>query len=117
MEHAPVIDWGLARRVARLGARDLPDRTLPELRQLVADLRVTARRAGEAGAEHMGLDSVGAGTIRVVDWAGWGEAVRAMTDGVVAELGLPARAPGPQAHASTPQTGPCRAASSRRGGD
>ena len=27
MEHAPVIDWGLARRVARLGARDLPDRT------------------------------------------------------------------------------------------
>ncbi|HMS38456.1 MAG TPA: hypothetical protein PKA93_14905, partial [Arachnia sp.] len=95
MEYAPVIDWGLARRVARFGSRDLPDRTLPELRQLVADLRVTARRAGEAGAEHMGLDSVGAGTVRVVDWAGWGAAVRAMTDGVVAELGLPARAPGP----------------------
>ena len=93
--YAPTVDWALARRVTRLGSRDLPERTLPELRQLVADLRVTARRAGEAGAEHLGLDSVGAATIRVVDWAGWGEAVRAMTDGVVADLGLPARAPGP----------------------
>ena len=93
--HAPDIDWGLARRVARLGSRDLPDRTLPELRQLTADLRVTARRAGEAAAQHMGLDSVGAGATRVVDWVGWGDAVRAMTDGVVAELGLPARPPGP----------------------
>ena len=93
--YAPTVDWALARRVTRLGSRDLPERTLPELRQLVADLRVTARRAGEAGAEHLGLDSVGAATIRVVDWAGWGEAIRAMTDGVVADLGLPARAPGP----------------------
>ncbi|MBK7822589.1 MAG: zinc-dependent metalloprotease [Tessaracoccus sp.] len=91
---APTVDWALARRVARLGSRDLPGRSLPELRQLVAGLRVTARRAGEAGADYLGLDSVGAGTVRVVDWTGWAEAVRAMTDGVVTDLGLPARAPG-----------------------
>lgn len=92
--YAPTVDWALAVRLARLGGGDLPERSLPELRQLVAGLRVTARRAGEAGAEYLGLDSVGAGTVRVVDWAGWAQAVRTMTDGVVADLGLPARAPG-----------------------
>ena len=77
--HAPDIDWGLARRVARLGSRDLPDRTLPELRQLTADLRVTARRAGEAAAQHMGLDSVGAGATVGVGAAPWRVASSAPT--------------------------------------
>ncbi|MFT3887892.1 MAG: zinc-dependent metalloprotease [Arachnia sp.] len=94
MDYAPAVDWALARRVARVGARDLPELGSRDLSRLVADLRVSARRAGEAAAEHLGLDAVGARTIRVVDWAGWGEAVRTMTDGIVAELGLPDRAPG-----------------------
>lgn len=94
MEYAPTVDWGLARRVARRAAGDLPDLSRAELEQLVASLRSTARRAGELAAEHLELDSVGAGDIRVVDWDGWGRGVRRMADSVVGDLDLPARPDG-----------------------
>ena len=95
MERAPIVDWTLARRAAVAAAGDLPRLARPELHRLVADLRVTARRAGGIAARHLGLDGVGADEIRVVDWAGWGRAVRGMADGAVAELGLQAREPHP----------------------
>ncbi|MBB1508467.1 zinc-dependent metalloprotease [Tessaracoccus sp. MC1756] len=88
MEHAPSINWRLAHRVAALRPDDLPDLTSRELTRLVADLRVTARRAGEIAAKHLGLQAVGATRVRVVDWDGWGRAVRGMADGAVTELGL-----------------------------
>lgn len=88
MEHAPTIDWRLAHRVAAHRPDDLPDLTAHELTRLVADLRVTARRAGEIAARHLGIKAVGATSIRVVDWDGWSRGVREMADGAVAELGL-----------------------------
>ncbi|MHA6512667.1 zinc-dependent metalloprotease [Tessaracoccus sp. Z1128] len=93
MEHAPILNWAIARRVASSAAGELPALSRPEAQRLAADLRVTARLAGEVAGRHLGLDSAGASDIRVVDWAGWGRAVRAMADGAVAELGLPARRP------------------------
>ena len=42
----------------------------------------------------MGVDSVGAGRIRVVDWVGWGRAAGEMLESTVAELGLPRRPDG-----------------------
>lgn len=95
MERAPIIDWALAHRVAAVAAGTLPRVSRPEAEQLVADLRVTARRAGRLAAAYLGLDSAGAEVVTVVDWAGWGRVVRSMTDGAVAELGLTARAPHP----------------------
>ncbi|GAA4890921.1 zinc-dependent metalloprotease [Tessaracoccus lubricantis] len=88
MEHAPSVDWRLAHRVAAVGPDHLPDLTRHELTRLVADLRVTARRAGEIAAGHLGVEAVGATRIRVVDWSGWGRAVQHMADGVVDQLGL-----------------------------
>lgn len=88
MERAPSIDWRLAHRVAALRPDDLPDLTAHELTRLVADLRVTARRAGEIAARHLGMKAVGATSIRVVDWDGWARGVREMADGAVAELSL-----------------------------
>ena len=93
MEHAPIVDWALARRVAQWAAGDLPSLTRPQAEQLVADLRVTGRRAGGIAARYLGLDGAGADQVRVVDWAGWGRAVRRMADGAVAELGLRDREP------------------------
>lgn len=95
MEHAPIVNWPLAHRAATVTAGPPPRVSRPEAEQLVADLRVTARRAGHLAARYLGLDSAGAEVVAVVDWAGWGRAVRSMTAGAVAELGLPARAPHP----------------------
>ena len=95
MQAAPNIDWDLALRVSAAGNRDLPDLPAPELQRLVADLRVTARRAGALVAGYVGIDSHGAGRIKVVDWAGWGAAVRGMVEHAVTELALPAAASGP----------------------
>lgn len=91
MGHAPDIDWRLAARVSSLRADDLPRLDGRELTRLVADLRVSARRAGEIAAGHLGTDGVGAGRIRVVDWVGWGRAAGEMLESTVAELGLPRR--------------------------
>lgn len=91
MDFAPPINWRLTCRVARTSAGDLPDLTRAEVETLVADLRVTARHAGELAARHLRIDSVGAGTIQVVDWDGWGDAVRRMGGSVFDQLGLPAR--------------------------
>lgn len=88
MERAPAVNWRLAHGVARLRPDDLPELTARELTMLVADLRVTARRAGELAARHLGSRAVGATRIRVVDWDGWGHATRQMADGALAELGL-----------------------------
>ena len=94
MEHAPEIDWALARRITRLAPGRLPDLDRRDLQRLVACLRVTARRAGEISASALGVDSVGAGTISVVDWTGWGAAVRDMADAGMSDLGLRRRPPG-----------------------
>lgn len=94
MDRAPDIDWRLAARVSSLRADDLPRLDRHDLTRLVADLRVRARGAGEIAAEHMGVDSVGAGRIRVVDWVGWGRAAGEMLESTVAELGLPRRPDG-----------------------
>ncbi len=94
MEHAPEIDWALARRITRLAPGRLPDLDRRDLQRLVACLRVTARRAGEISASALGIDSVGAGTISVVDWTGWGAAVRDMADAGMSDLGLRRRPPG-----------------------
>lgn len=91
MDYAPSIDWPLAFSVSSVGARDLPDLSAPELRRLVADLRVTARAAGTLVADRLGLDSPGATDIRVVDWAGWDRAMRSMVDAAVDEFELSAR--------------------------
>ena len=94
MDRAPDIDWRLAARVSSLRADDLPRLDRHDLTRLVADLRVRSRGAGEIAAEHMGVDSVGAGRIRVVDWVGWGRAAGEMLESTVAELGLPRRPDG-----------------------
>lgn len=88
MEHAPSIDWRLAHRLAAARSADLPDLTPRELTRLVADLRVTARRAGEIAAKHLRVDAVGATEIRVVDWGGWGRAVQQMGEAGMAQFGL-----------------------------
>ena len=88
MEHAPSLNWRLAHRVARIRPDDLPEISANELTMLVADLRVTARRAGAIAARHLGIDAVGATRIRVVDWAGWGHAGHDMADGAIAQLDL-----------------------------
>lgn len=90
MEHAPSINWALAHRVSGWRPDDLPQLSSHELTMLVADLRVTARRAGEIAARHLGIDAVGATRIRVVDWDGWGRAVESMAGSAIAELDLPA---------------------------
>lgn len=94
MSYAPSIDWALALKVSAAGSSDLPEIPAPELARLVADLRVTARRAGEIAAQALGIDSVGASSIKVVDWEGWGRAVRGMVDSVVAGLNLDRRPSG-----------------------
>lgn len=91
MEHRPLVSWGLARRVAVVAEGRPPRLTRPELERLVADLRITARRAGCLAAAHVGLDGGGARDIRVVDRPGWIRAARRMADGVVADLGLTER--------------------------
>ncbi|SDZ02037.1 putative hydrolase/uncharacterized protein, coenzyme F420 biosynthesis associated [Tessaracoccus flavus] len=94
MDYAPPVSWDLARRVARRAAGQLPDIDPRELDMLTADLRVTARRAGELAAAHLGLESVGATSVRVVDWAGWSRAARHMAEAVVGELSLTPRPAG-----------------------
>lgn len=88
MEHAPTIDWRLAHRIAAVKPDDLPELGAHELTMLVADLRVTARRAGEIAAKHLGIEAVGATTVRVVDWEGWGRGVREMAEGAIHQLDL-----------------------------
>lgn len=95
MEYAPSINWPVADALSTLGERDLPELTSPQLQRLVADLRVTARRAGELAAARLGVDSPGAARISVVDWVGWGTAARGMLEAAVAELELPHRPAGP----------------------
>ncbi|SHJ17115.1 putative hydrolase/uncharacterized protein, coenzyme F420 biosynthesis associated [Tessaracoccus bendigoensis DSM 12906] len=92
---APDIDWPLALRVSTVGTSDLPQIGQPELRRLVADLRGTARRAGRLVAAHLGIDSVGAADVRVVDWAGWGRAVSTMVGAVTSRLNLEPAPDGP----------------------
>lgn len=77
---APTIDWNLARRITRSAPRELPNLDRRELQILVADLRVTARRAGDIAADHFGVEVPGAGRVSVVDWEGWGLAVRSMAE-------------------------------------
>lgn len=95
MDYAPSIDWTLALRLSAAGAKDLPDLDERSLKQLVADLRVTARRAGEIAGAFLNVDSAGATAVKVVDWNGWGTAVRGMVETVVAELDMPHRPDGP----------------------
>lgn len=95
MDYAPSIDWPLALRLSAAGAKDLPDLDERSLKQLVADLRVTARRAGEIAGAFLNVDSAGATAVKVVDWNGWGTAVRGMVETVVTELGMPHRPDGP----------------------
>ena len=94
MDYAPSIDWALALRVTSTASTHLPELSERELKILVADLRVTAHRAGQLAAEQLGLDSAGARQVRVVDWSGWGRAVRGMVESVVAQLDLPPRPQG-----------------------
>lgn len=94
MQHAPAINWRLAHAVAGLRPDDLPRLGARELAMLVADLRVTARRAGRIAARSLGLQEVGATRISIVDWDGWGRAVQQMADGALAEVGLAQPAPG-----------------------
>lgn len=94
MDYAPSINWPLAFSVSGVGARDLPDLGAPELHRLVADLRVTARRAGTLVADRLRIDSLGATHVRVVDWAGWGRAMRSMVEATLTELDLEARPDG-----------------------
>lgn len=94
MDYAPDIDWTLARRVSRVSARDLPQADPRAVQQLVAELRVSARRAGELAASFLDIDSIGAARVRVVDWAGWVGAVERMTEGAIGELGLARRPAG-----------------------
>lgn len=93
MTKSPEIDWRLAASIGRLTPGPLPDLDARELRQLVADLRVTARRAGELAGQYLGIDSGGANAIAVVDWAGWGKAVADMADAATGLLDLTRRRP------------------------
>lgn len=95
MSYAPSINWSLALALGGTGSRGLPEVDSRQVQQLVADLRVTARRAGELAAARLGVDSPGASRISVVDWAGWGRAVRSMIEATVHELDLPRRPAGP----------------------
>ena len=96
MQDAPDVNWGLAVRVGSVGSRDLPDLKRAQLGQLVADLRVRSRLAGEIAGDFLGLPGAkGAGEIRVVDWAGWARAASAMVDTSLSEVGLVRRPKGP----------------------
>lgn len=95
MSYAPSINWSLALALGGTGSRGLPEVDSRQVQQLVADLRVTARRAGELAAARLGVDSPGASRISVVDWAGWGRAVRSMVEATVDEFDLPRRPAGP----------------------
>lgn len=94
MSYAPSVDWPMALRVSSAFAGDLPPMGERDLRVLVADLRVTARRAGALAATHLGLDSPGAARISVVDWAGWGRGVHSMIEAGIGEMGLEPRPAG-----------------------
>lgn len=91
MEYRPVVSWGLARRAAVLTEGRPPRLSRPELEQLVADLRVNARRAGGIAAAHLRVDGGAARDIRVVDRPGWARAARRMMDALSDELDLPER--------------------------
>jgi len=91
MEHRPALDWSVARRVAAVTDGQPPAVARPEVVRLVADLRVTARRAGELAARHLRLDGGGAAEIRVVDRPGWARAARRMAESALDDLGLPER--------------------------
>lgn len=95
MSYAPSINWPLALLVSGAFAGDLPEMGERDLRMLVADLRVTARRAGALAATSIGLDSPGASRVSVVDWAGWGRGVHSMVEAGVTQLGLEPRPGGP----------------------
>ncbi len=85
-----MISWGLARRVAVLTEGPPPPASRPEIQQFVADLRVTARRAGDIAERHLRHGGA-ARDIRVVDRPGWARAARRMVDGLADDLGLPDR--------------------------
>lgn len=94
VDYAPTLRWDTALRVARASGGSLPEISRRDLEQLVADLRVKGRIAGEIAANFAGVDGVGASEIRVVDWAGWTRAARRMADGAFETLGLPSRPDG-----------------------
>ena len=94
MDFAPPIHWPLARRLARASAGALPQLTRVEVEQLVADLRVTARRAGERWALPTSGSTRWRQRHRVVGAVGWARAAREMGAAVVGEMGLAGGQPG-----------------------
>jgi coenzyme F420 biosynthesis associated uncharacterized protein len=70
-----MVDWGLAVATARRLSRPGPEITLPEARQVVADLRRFAAEAEAPVREFTGLDGSGqSAPVVVVDRGGWAQA-------------------------------------------
>lgn len=86
MTYRPNIAWSLARGLARQFSGPLPETSRADAVRLTADLRVTAKRAGEMVFAFLGLPGAGAATVRVVDWDSWAKAIEAMTETLTAEL-------------------------------
>lgn len=94
MQLRPHPHWPLATRLAGRLHGDLPDASRPEAHQVVASLRVAARRAGELAVRHSHLAGSPADTVRVTDRDGWVRGAVGMADHVLAGLPLRDARPG-----------------------
>lgn len=86
MTYRPNIDWALARGLARQVSGPLPAASRADAMRTAADLRITAKRAGELVSAFLGLPGAGAETVRVVDWDSWAKAIEGMAETLMAEL-------------------------------
>lgn len=94
MDFSPEVNWRLARSIAGLGAGSLPEASRPQAHRFVAGLRQRGRQAGALAAQTMGMASLGATSIQVVDRSGWVRAATRIAQAAIDTLGWPRRAPG-----------------------
>lgn len=79
MPELPRVNWRLSLKLAPQLAGELPEVTRPMALQLVSDLRLVARTAGELAQATSGLPSSPSDQVMICDRQGWARGAAAMT--------------------------------------